>query len=138
VISPAPSNDHGRVLDLTPGSTPNADGRRLCKFILVEYKDAVHLVFGDISTHKYHANLLHEFCERFNIESEWVHEPDLLEPLDSSIDVLGGGLVELHGASKTVSFSSASKAYGQYHRHHLEAVLAASREFAELTIRISS
>ncbi len=137
-----PPEAKSRVVDLTPDGAvesvaPGADGRRACKFILIEYGENVHLVFGNVAAYKYHANLLHEFCERHGIASDWVNKPDLLEPLDSSIDVLGGGYLELDRTMKTANFSGASKAYGPYHWHQLEEIVEASPEFAGLNIRIS-
>ena len=123
------------IIDLTPDSSPRENGRRNCKFIIIEYQDKLHLVFGDVSTHKYHANLLYEFCNRHGIAVDWVHEPDLLEPLDSSIDILGGGFLELNVVEQKATFSGASKAYGPFHLHQLEAILTASPQFASMTIR---
>lgn len=141
MTQPAPLGAESYAVDLTPdGSNGSAalvgNGRRACKFILIEYRDIVQMVFGDVSAYKYHANLLHEFCVRNGIASSWVHKPDLLEPLDSSIDVLGGGFLELDRAAKVAIFSGASKAYGACRWHQLETILTASPVFAGMAIRI--
>ena len=136
-----PLGGDSQVVDFTPdGSNGSvrlvANGRRACKFILIEYRDIVQMVFGDVSAYKYHANLLHEFCVRNGIASNWVHKPDLLEPLDSGIDVLGGGFLDLNRAEKVAVFSGASKAYGACRWHQLEAILTASPAFAGMAIKI--
>ena len=125
------------VIDLTPVSGTGSNGRRHCKFIIVEHEDRVRMVFGDLSAYKYHANLLYAYCERHGVATEWVHKPDMLEPLDSALDILGGGFLELNRAANTATFSGASKAYGPYHHHQLEAILAKSPLFAPMQIRIS-
>lgn len=125
------------VIDLTPASDSGGNGRRVCKFIIVEHEDRVRIVFGDLSAYKYHADLLHAYCEQHGIPSDWVHKPDLLEPLNSALDILGGGYLELNVSANTATFSGASKAYGPYHHHQLEAILANSPLFARMQIRIS-
>jgi len=137
-----PLGAESRVIDLTSDAAIESvglgsSGLRACKFILIEFRDVVTMVFGDVSVYKYHANLLHEFCVKNGIASRWVHQPDLLEPLDSDVDVLGGGFLELNSTEKTATISGASKAYGAYRWHQLEAILATSPEFSGITIKIN-
>jgi len=130
-----------RALDLTPdaaggAAAPGSNSRRTCKFLLIEYHDVVQLVFGDVTSYRYHANLLHRYCLQHGIAASWVREPDLLEPLDTALRILGGGFLELNHTQRKAVFSGASKAYGAFPWQHLKSILAVSPVFAGMTIRI--
>lgn len=138
--SPTPEPEY-QVIDLTPGAAVVAgasvnDSHRTCKFILFRHRNVVTLVYGDISAYRYHANLLDQFCRSHGVEASWVHRPDMLEVLDLSVNVIGGGILELDAAAHTVRFSGASKAYGPCSRRRLESVIESSSSFAGLKVTI--
>ncbi len=138
-----PSGAESQVIDLASHvgveSTPSGtNGHRKCKFILIEYSGSHILVFGDLGSYRYHANLLRRYCEQRGIETSWEHEPDLLESRDPALRVLGGGMLELDTAGKSATFSGASKAYGSCPWRLLETVIVSDPILSAMTVRIES
>ncbi|PWB74729.1 hypothetical protein C3F09_03310 [candidate division GN15 bacterium] len=131
------------VIDLAPNAigeaiSPEGNGHRTCKFILLRHHGSNVLVFGDVATYRYHANLLHEYCRQRGIETSWVHKPDLLESTDPMLSVLGGGFLELTTDGRSATFSGSSKAYGPYPWRLLESIIVTSPVFAAMKVRVES
>ena len=121
---------YGGEDDLAPNSQ---DGRLACKFLVVSNDDCLYLLFGPLSEFPYHAGLLDRFCKEQQMASSWVKRPDLLEVLDESCEVCGGGYLELDRAQRTVCVSGQSKAYGGFRQPEINRILSGHPMFSELT-----
>jgi hypothetical protein len=111
---------YGGEEGLVPSS---GDGRLSCKFLLVSDRSSVHLVFGPLAQYPYHAGLLDRFCSERHVAAGWVQRPDLLEIIDDSYRVLGGGYLELDPVRRAISVSGQSKAYGDFDRCTIERII---------------
>jgi len=85
-----------------------------CKFILIENVTSCWLVFGPLSTYRYHAQLVQRFCVINDIGFSWVKKPDLVEVLDGDIEVKGGGIIAFEKDKLLLKFGSHSTAYGKF------------------------
>ena len=136
-------SNHSEVIDLTPRAaagreTSKGEARRSCKFVLIEMNDRMHLVFGDISSYRYHANLVDEFCRQRNVAAYWVKTPDLLLVLDPAVVVRGGGHLDLKPDEHKAKFSGSSKSYGGFRLAHLERTLQGDSPLASFDVHIDS
>ena len=136
-------SNHSEVIDLTPrskagGETPKASAHRSCKFVLIEMNDRMHLVFGDVSSYRYHANLVDDFCRQRNVAAYWVKTPDLLLVLDPAVVIRGGGHLDLNPDERKARFSGTSKSYGGFRLAHLERTLQGDSSLANFDVHIDS
>ncbi len=91
-----------------------------CKFILITDSDTLWLVFGSLSTYRYHAQLVQRFCVINDIGCSWVKKPDLVEVLDDDIEIKGGGFIKYDKEKQLLEFIGHSTAYGKFNKVHLE------------------
>jgi hypothetical protein len=127
------------VVDLSSSDNQhNEKTPRHCKFILVEREDLIGLVFGDITTYNYHANLVDEYCSTRGIAASWVAKPDLLLVLDPDVAIRGGGYLNLDQAARKAEFSGGSKSYGVFRLRELEKILQIHPFFENYQIHLDT
>jgi len=103
--------------------------RRACKFMIVQHAGVSSLVYGPVETFRYHALLLDRYCRDQNVASGWVKRPELLDILDGSVVLRGGGWMELDYGLSRLRFHGISTAYGGFDRILLTRILDAAGAF---------
>jgi len=103
-----------RLFNLLDGSTVLPDFNINCKFILIENLTDCWLVFGELKTYRYHAQLVHGFCTFKQVECGWVSKQDYAEIYDADYIVKGGGIIILNRDNLLIEFRGYSKAYGRF------------------------
>ena len=109
-----------------------------CKFILITNSDTLWLVFGPLSTYRYHAQLVQRFCVINDIGYSWVKKHDLLEILDDDIEIKGGGVINFDDKKQILEFNGYSTAYGKYDRSLLKEFIENSTPIKGLKVLIGT
>jgi hypothetical protein len=122
-----------RVVNLAPNCPFD---RGDWKFVLIDTKDARHLVLGPISEFKYHAWLVKRFCEQTGVACLTLKKPDIVAILDKKAIVRGGGRMRYDRTVGTVSFFDSSRAYGSFSARDLSDILNRSELFAGMALRV--
>ena len=122
-----------RVVNLAP-KVPFERGD--WKFVIIDTSEGRHLVLGPISEFKYHAWLVKRFCEQNGLACLTVKKPDLVEVLDKTATVRGGGRMRCDRIAAAVSFFDLSRAYGAFSGRDLGDILSRSGLFAGMSLRI--
>jgi hypothetical protein len=107
-----------------------ADGAVYCKFVVIDDAVARHVVFGPVSQYAYHANLVDAFCTRMRLACGWVKRPDIAEVYDPSVDIRGGGMMDVRRSSQSLRVFGASKAYGAFRRRDIESAIRTADSFS--------
>ena len=98
--------------------------RILCKFVILDYRERLYLIYGPVSEYPYHANLLEQFCREQGIPNSWASKPTMLNLFDKETKIRGGGYAEISTGAREVKFGGHSTAYGRFVRADLETILA--------------
>lgn len=106
------------------GRAPALTERLICKFLIVDYRSELHLLFGPVKRFTYHAMLLDQYCTDNVIASAWLKRNELLQVLDRQLQVMGGGWMEFLPDSKSLRIFGASTAYGRFHQPSLNKILS--------------
>ena len=109
-----------------------------CKFILIRDSDTLWLVFGSLSTYRYHAQLVQRFCVINDINYSWVKKDDLLDVLDDDIDIKGGGFINFDEKKQLLDFTGYSTAYGKFDKVILEEFILNCAETRGLKVLIGT
>lgn len=121
-----------------PANSSSHDGRLQCKFVVIADAERLYLVVGPIKEFPYHANLVERFCNGRGILTAWVGKPDLVDILDSTVRIKGGGLLKIDGNRKAINLGGVSRAYGRFLPEDLDGLLEADPFFAGYDISIST
>ena len=125
------------VVDLSvDGNLSSGPPAMVAKFVLVEHDDLISLVFGPVDRYRYHAALLDRFCQDRDIPTAWVKKPDLVEVFDDSLEIRGGGWIEVDPDKRRVKLYGYSTAYGRFHSDQALKTVASHPAFAEFTIKV--
>lgn len=111
-------------------------GRSAWKFVIIDRPDVRHFVCGPISRFPYHANLVGRWCNQYEIGAIWGRRPDLVEILDTDIQIRGGGQIKLDLGSERLKIYGRSTAYGPYQPEHLECLPDSNAFFREYDLEI--
>ena len=94
-------------------SDPNA-GRMVCKFLLVEHRETLLMLIGEVEEFRYHAMLLNRFCTSREIPASWIKPNEYLEVYDEGLRIRGGGWLELVPEKQFARMYGSSSAYGPF------------------------
>jgi len=122
------------LLESEIGACKLAEGKLICKFVLIVRNDELNLVFGPVSEYPFHANLVDEFCSRFGVPSGWSKKPDLVEIFDENCSISGGGWLEIEPAVARMKFSGRSTAYGRFGKSDLNHILTNDKLFSDYEV----
>ena len=56
----------------------------LCKFVILNYRERLVLLWGPVTHYPYHANLIEKFCQDNEIPCQWASKPTMLELIPCS------------------------------------------------------
>ena len=127
-----------KLLNLFDESSTLPSSDFTCKFILITTSDTLWLVFGSLSTYRYHAQLVHRFCVNNEVSYDWVKKDDLLEILDNDIEIKGGGIIAFERDKMQLRFSSHSTAYGKFDRLLLNEFCSNCAELRDIKVLIGT
>jgi hypothetical protein len=121
------------ILVYAPSASPLLEG----KFLQLLWDGREYLVFASASLHRYHNQILAQFCADHGIAHGWV-APERLEVADSRLEVRGGGRFRAEAGRGTLLLYDASQAYGRFDERGLaEKIAAADHPWRRYTITIS-
>ena len=109
----------------------------ICKFVLIRRADCLHFVVGPVADFRYHADLVERFCNHESIPATWVQRPDVMEVLDSEVQMKGGGVLEINYGNHTMELSGMSKAYGGFQAGDLADFVKTDPFFAGYRVTVS-
>jgi hypothetical protein len=126
---------NGKIINLAAAESGNAppagsDDKRVSKFVVIDNKGELQLVYGPLGDYTYHAGLVERYCEVFDIPSGWIEKPHLYEIYGGACRIKGGGLMEERPDQKLVIFSGFSTAYGGFDRKDILYLLQTADTFA--------
>lgn len=115
------------------GEEPVIEG----KFLQLVLHGREYLVFASATRHRYHNQILAEFCADRGIAHRWV-TAERLEVTDPALTVLGGGRFRADTRACTLELWDNSQAYGRFVERGLpERIAAADHPWARYTVTIS-
>ncbi len=118
------------------GSLPSED--TACKFVLVKAENTVWLVFGPFAKYHYHAHLVEGLCNHLGLRSVWVKKPDVVNILDETVEIMGGGILCFDSQKNSVEFSGASRAYGEFNRSELQSLVDKHSLFEKISAKVGT
>lgn len=107
------------------------------KFLQLVWQGREYLIFVSATRHRYHNQILAQFCADQGIAHRWVTD-QRLEVADPSLTVLGGGRFRADARTRTLELWDNSQAYGRFVEHGLcERIAAAEHPWAGYSVTIA-
>ena len=95
------------------------------KFLQLGWQGRDYLLFASFAIHRYHNQILGQFCEDNSIPHRWVTEESLAVD-DSNLIVNGGGRFRVNQSRKTLELWDDSQVYGRFVERGLREKIAAA------------
>ena len=129
------------VVDFSDGSeVPDAgeaqDKPLVCKMMVIAVSETIHLVFGPVSEFGYHANLVDRFCSQRDLAAAWVRKPDMVEVLEKSVRIRGGGWIKIDRSKSLIEIYGRSTAYGRFDKELLRQLVDREPFFSNSRVQI--
>lgn len=110
------------ILSYAPPWEPLIEG----KFLQLVLRGVEYLVFAPASLHRYHNQILAQFCADRGIPHRWVTD-ERLEVDSPQLAVLGGGRFRADTVQRRLELWDNSQAYGRFDERGLAAKIAAAK-----------
>ena len=95
------------------------------KFLQLSWQGRDYLLFASFAIHRYHNQILGQFCEDNGISHRWATE-ESLEVADPELIVTGGGRFRVHRSRRTLELWDDSQVYGRFVERGLREKIAAA------------
>ena len=95
------------------------------KFLQLSWQGRDYLLFAPSAVHRYHNQILGQFCEDKGISHRWATE-ESLEVTDPDLTVTGGGRFRVNHSRQTLELWDDSQIYGRFVERGLREKIAAA------------
>ena len=95
------------------------------KFLQLSWQGRDYLLFASFAIHRYHNQILEQFCEDNSIPHRWVTEESLAVD-DPNLIVTGGGRFRVNQSKKMLELWDDSQVYGRFVERGLREKIAAA------------
>ncbi|MBD3333023.1 hypothetical protein GF356_09230 [candidate division GN15 bacterium] len=129
-------NQRARVLNFGPRAKPSDNTGEAMKFVVLDHDGRLVLIHGPLKEYPYHASLIHEYCESYEVPAAWLKKPDLIEVFDDDVEIRGGGWLEFDDTGRKLSIYGFSTAYGKYVTSDIEHILQSTDSFTGYRITL--
>ncbi len=133
-----PDKQPALVLNLGPPISRDGDSPEAMKFVVIDHDGRLIMVHGPLKEYPYHASLIHEYCESYEVAAAWLKKPDLIEIYDQDVEIRGGGWLEFDRTARRLSVYGFSTAYGKYVPSDVQHILQSSDSFTGYRITLRS
>ncbi|MBF0563738.1 MAG: hypothetical protein HQK89_00690 [Nitrospirae bacterium] len=84
------------------------------KFVQLNYDDTEFVVMSPMEFSRYHANIVERFCMGRQLSGYYNDKRDKYYTIDTSLEIMGGGMWKVDDELSTLHLCGTSRAYGDY------------------------